>query len=101
MIEKTFGDFNCISCGKQTPAMFVIKDLTNYPLYKIPLCRDCSNKFAEDVISTLRKKLDHSHELIGYKRKENVNLKRKVRQMNIKSHNHKKMIKELTSEESD
>ena len=51
MIEKVFQESVCISCGKETPVVFIVKDLLNEPLYKIPLCRECSNKFAEDKIN--------------------------------------------------
>lgn len=95
VIEKKYANTNCISCGKETPVIFVIKDLTDYPLYRIPLCRQCSNSFAGDVIKTLKDKLEHSHELIGYKRKENITLKAKIKQMNKKSHNHKVQITKL------
>jgi len=92
MIEKRFVDSYCISCGNETPVIFDITDLNNEVLYSIPLCRNCSNKFAEDVISKLKNKLEHSHDIIGSKRGEMIQLKCKVKQMNIVSHNHKKTI---------
>lgn len=88
MIEKIFEKSSCISCGKETPVIFIIKDLTCEPLYRIPLCRDCSDKFAEDKIQRLKEKLDN-------KKISNIQLKRKVKQMNIKSSKHKKVIIEL------
>lgn len=48
MIEKIFKKGICISCAKETPVIFIIRDLTNSILYTIPLCRECSDKFAED-----------------------------------------------------
>lgn len=88
MIEKIFEKSVCISCGKESPVVFIIKDLIGEPLYRIPLCRDCSDKFAEDKIQKLKEKLDN-------KKINNIQLKRKVKQMNIKSSNHKKVITEL------
>lgn len=88
MIEKIFQESICISCGKETPIVFIVKDLLNEPLFRIPLCRECSNKFAEDKINKLKEKLE-------YKKGKNVQLMRKVKQMNIKSSNHKKVITEL------
>lgn len=88
MIEKLFKQSFCLSCGKETPVIFIIKDILGEPLYEIPLCRECSNKFAEDKINKLKAKLE-------YKKGKNVQLMRKVKQMNIKSSNHKKIITEL------
>lgn len=93
MIEKRFVDSYCISCGNEAPVIFDITGLNNEVLYSIPLCRNCSNIFAEDVICTLKKKLERSHGIIGSKRGEIIQLKRKVKQMNIVSHNHKEIIK--------
>lgn len=64
-------------------------------MYSIPLCRKCSNVFAEDVISKLKNKLEHSHDIIGSKRGEIIQLKRKVKQMNIVSHKHKETITKM------
>lgn len=92
MIEKRFIDSYCISCGNETPVIFDITDLNNEVLYSIPLCRNCSNKFAEDTISVLKKKLERCHDIIGSKRGEIIQLKCKVKRMNIVSHNHKEII---------
>lgn len=88
MIEKIFEKSVCISCGKESPVIFIIKDLTCETLYRIPLCRACSDKFAEDKIQRLKEKLDN-------KKISNIQLKRKVKQMNITSSKHKKVITEL------
>ena len=98
MIEKIFIQSICLSCGKDTPVIFIVKDLVGEPLFKIPLCRECSNKFAEDVINTLRGKLDKSHQIIGSKRGEIIQLKCKVKDMNVRSHLHKEKITELLNE---
>ena len=98
MIEKRFIDSYCISCGNETPVIFDIKDLNNEVLYSIPLCRNCSNKFAEDVIFTLKEKLKRSHDIIGSKRGETIQLKNKVKQMNIISHKHKEIITNMLNE---
>lgn len=97
MIEKVFVNTNCISCGKETPVIFHVKDVTGYTLYRIPLCRDCSNMFAEDKLNALSNKLEKSKKANIQLVKDNINLKRKVRQMNIKSHNHKEKINELSN----
>ena len=88
MIEKIFENTKCISCGKETPVIFIIKDILGEPLYKISLCRDCSEKFAEDKIRRLKEKNE-------IKIAEIITLKKKVKQMNIKSSNHKKVIREM------
>ena len=95
MIEKTKGEFICISCGNETPVKFTITDTANKILFSIPLCRQCSDLFAQDKIDTLRKKFELSKE-------RNVSLviqlkkcKAKISQMNIISHRHKEVISDL------
>ncbi len=95
MVEKRFVSTYCVSCGNETPVIFDITDLNHELIYSIPLCRKCSNVFAEDVISKLKTKLEHSHDIIGSKRGEIIQLKRKVKQMNIVSHNHKETITKM------
>ena len=101
MIEKIMKQSVCISCAKETPVIFVVKDITGELLYEIPLCRECSNKFAEDVINTLRNKLEHSHQIIGSKRGEIAQLKCKVKNMNIRSHLHKEQITKLINQQKE
>ena len=101
MIEKLMKQSICISCAKETPVIFVVKDVTGEPLYEIPLCRECSNKFAEDVINKLRDKLEHSYQIIGSKRGEVVQLKCKVKAMNIRSHLHKEQITNLINQQKE
>ena len=57
MIEKKFGEFICDSCGKTTPVQFVVYGPHGFQINSIDLCRECSNKFAEDVINSLRDKI--------------------------------------------
>ena len=105
MIEKKFGEFICDSCGKPTPVSFAIYNPSEFRINTLALCRDCSNKFAEDVIDSLRKKLSKTHKTIEKQAKEKRRLKKKVTQMNRKSHNHKEVItnlyKELSNEKVD
>ena len=105
MIEKKFGEFICDSCGKPTPVQFVIYGPHGFQINSIDLCRECSNKFAEDIIDSLRKKNLKKKEMIQKQAKAKRNLKRKVYQMNCKSHNHKLEItnlhKELNNEATD
>lgn len=68
MIEKKFLNSACISCGMETPVIFTVKDITGDTIYNIPLCRECSNKFAEDKILSLREKLERKkNEVISLK----------------------------------
>ena len=86
MIKKVFGNYTCISCGDVTTVKFIIH--SDNELITLPLCRNCSNMFAEDVINKLRQKnMDKAMKIRG--------LKKKVKQMNIKSHKHKQKITEL------
>lgn len=85
MINKEFGEFKCLSCGNPTPVKFKIGDI------ELPLCRECSDSFAEQKIERYKKRSEErQHEII--------NLKKKIKQMNTKSANHKKQITELLSE---
>lgn len=95
MIEKTFREFICDSCGKPTPVSFAIYNPAGFRINTLNLCRDCSNKFAEDVIDSLKKKLLKTHETIEKQAKVKRSLKKKVTQMNRKSHNHKEVITNL------
>ena len=95
MIEKIFGDYICDSCGKQTPVSFVIYNPAGFRINTVVLCRDCSNKFAEDVIDSLRKKVSQKIEVIEKQANVKRSLKKKITQMNRKSHNHKVVITNL------
>lgn len=95
MIEKRFVESYCVSCGNETPVIFDITDLNHELLYSIPLCRKCSNIFANDKIDILKKKLEHQKQVSNSKIGEIITLKRKIRQMNIVSHNHKEAISNL------
>lgn len=95
MIEKKFGDYICDSCGKQTPVSFVIYNPAGFRINTVDLCRECSNKFAEDVIDSLRKKISKNLEVIEKQANVKRNLKKKITQMNRKSHNHKEVITNL------
>jgi len=81
MVEKIFVQSVCISCAKETSVIFVIKDLNGELLFKIPLCRECSDNFAKDKINKLKG--------------DNLQMKAKIKQMNIKSALHKKEIAKL------
>ena len=94
MIEKIFEQSRCVSCAKETPVIFIAKDILGHPLYRIPLCRECSDKFAEDKINHLKGKLEK-------KRTSNVQLKCKVKQMNVISSKHKKVITELYNKQKE
>ena len=98
MIEKKFGEFICDSCGKTTPVQFVVYGPHGFQINSIDLCRECSNKFAEDVINSLRDKNLKKQEMLEKQAKVKRNLKRKVTQMNRKSHNHKVVIANLYKE---
>lgn len=95
MIEKRFIDSYCVSCGNETPVIFDITDLNHELLYSIPLCRKCSNIFAEDVIDALKKKVENKNKKLVSKNNEVIQLKCKVKRMNIISHNHKEEITKL------
>lgn len=95
MIKKIFGEYTCDSCGKQTPVSFVIYDPVGLRINTVGLCRECSNKFAEDVIDSLRKKISKNLEVIEKQANVKRSLKKKITQMNRKSHNHKEVITNL------
>lgn len=95
MIEKIFGDYICDSCGKQTPVSFVIYNPAGLRINTVVLCRECSNKFAEDVIDSLRRKISKNLEIIENQANVKRSLKKKITQMNRKSHNHKEVITNL------
>ena len=64
MIEKIKGEFLCVSCAKETPVKFVIKDINNEVLCSLPLCRECSDAFASDRSDILKRKFEAKKETI-------------------------------------
>lgn len=94
-IKKRFVNSYCISCGRETPVIFDVMDLNDELLYSIPLCRKCSNVFAEDVIYILKKKIESKGQQLVSQNNNNIKLKCKVKQMNIISHRHKKIISNM------
>ena len=97
MIEKIFEQSTCVSCGAETPVIFLVNDFYGNPMYRIPLCRECSDVFAKDRIDILKRKLEKKAESKKELVKEVKVLKTKVKQMNIKSSNHKRTITNLMS----
>lgn len=90
-----------MSCAKETPVKFVVRDVNNEVLCSLPLCRECSDAFASDRIDILKRKFEA-------KKEKNASLliqlklcKSKIAQMNKKSHNHKAQIAGLMSRQKE
>ena len=89
MIEKIFVNSKCVSCGQETPVIFSItSDTDSKKSYQIPLCRECSNKFAEDKLFFMKKKTEE--------RKNRIELmKQEIKGLNKQNLNYKKHIAKL------
>lgn len=98
MIDKRMGDFKCVSCNSDTPVEFLVKNSTGSTLFELPLCRECSNMFAADMIDSLRRKVEKKREINSSLLTQLKSAKMKIKQMNTISHKHKENITSLINQ---